>query len=83
MNNQPINIDSEFWQFILDKKPTNKTASKIYKWLNQDNLGSITLDRGVFWIEKVNSTTVIPNYVYYAIKQWGIRQGYQYLYDLK
>lgn len=76
--------EQEFWDYVIDKHEKGGIlAGRVYNWLNYDNLEAIILDRGVFWIELVCSTSTLPEYAIKYIKQWAKEQGWQYLYDLK
>jgi len=75
------NLTDAFWQHIEAKKDT-KIGSKIYNWLNEDNLGQIVVDNKVFWFELTSSYCTMPNYIHdYAIK-WAEKLGYKYLYNV-
>lgn len=78
------NIINNFWEYIESQKAMGKKdAIKVYNWLNYDNLGSIIVDRGVFWVEKTCSTSTLPKYAMDYIKNYCRLLGYQYLYDIK
>lgn len=76
------NISSRFWEYIETQR-NKKIGERVYQWLNCDNLGAIILDKNVFWIEKTSSLSSMPNYIYKYLKNWGKKQGYIYLYDIK
>lgn len=75
------NIINEFWDYIEARK-NNKLEGRIHNWLNKDNLGSITVNDNVFWLEKTCSFSTIPNYCSGYIVKWGKAKGLIYLYDL-
>ncbi|MBA7585119.1 hypothetical protein ES708_27089 [subsurface metagenome] len=69
------------WKEALEKKEESKIWSKIYNWLNRDNLGNITLVGEIFFFE-LNPSSIMPNYVYHFLVKWGEQKGYKYLYNL-
>lgn len=75
-----MNIINQLWEFIEEEKDKTKIASKVYNWLNLDNLNAIILDNNIFWFEKMCSYTTMPNYIYSYLIKWGEKQGYTYLY---
>ena len=77
-----VNISSEFWQHIEEKRAKSKKIELIYRWLDQDNLGAIIVDGNVFWTELTHSTATMPAYVFQYIKKWAKERGLTYLYDV-
>lgn len=79
-------ITHEIWEHLDEEKDKNKTAEKVYNWLNHDHLGAVICDEinGVpktFWYE-MNSFSVMPNFVYNYLKNFYSKRGMTYLYDL-
>lgn len=73
------NITSEFWDYVEQDK--TKTGKKVYNWLNYDYLSEVILEDDCFWYE-TNQSIDVPNYIHDYIKNWGIKQGYRYLWDI-
>jgi len=78
-----IDLLNMLWGEAEDKKDKYKIWSKIYKWLDRDNLGDIVLDNNVFWFELTCSLATFPNYIYDYLVKWGEKKGYTYLYNIK
>lgn len=74
-----LNLLEELFEYA----EKNKT-SKLYKWLNEDNLNNIILDDKVYWFELTSSSSELPDDLYNEIKDW-IKENYPdliYLYDI-
>jgi hypothetical protein len=77
-------LTNKFWdEHFRSKEFINMTKikQKIYNWLNEDNFGGFVIDGKIFWIEKVCSTSSLPNYIYDYLIKWGEKAGYKYLYS--
>jgi len=70
-----------FWSHVESEKEKSKIASKVYSWLDHDNLGNIITDGKVFWIELTYSGASCPQYVRDYLKRYMLKNGYTYLYN--
>jgi len=76
------NLLKELWEEAENKKGNYKMWSKIYNWLNKDNLGDIVIDGNIVWFELTCSLATFPNYIYYYLIKWIEKKGYKYLYNI-
>lgn len=78
-------LTRDFWNEHfnnIDLKHTSKIKEKIYNWLNKDNFGGFVIDRNIFWIELVCTSSRLPNYIYNYLIKWTSKKGYKYLYHV-
>ena len=80
--NNTRNISYMLWDYmdIKKEKKLSIREGRIYNWLNKDNLNAVILDNDIFWFEKTNSLTVMPNYIYDWLIKFYEKKGYEFIY---